>query len=51
MREKEVHILPREKEKKRKKSGCKVFDEFLRFLTWGSENEKVSYECREPTRF
>ena len=46
--EKEVHILPREK--KRKKSGCKVSDEFLRVLAWGSESEKVSYECREPTK-
>ena len=50
--EKEVHILPKKKEKKRKKkSGCKVFGEFPRVLTWGSRSEKVSYECCEPTKF
>ena len=48
--EKEIHILPREKEKKRKKSGCKIFGEFPRVLAWGSESEKVSYEYREPTK-
>ena len=48
--EKEVHILPREKKKKRKKSGCKVFGEFPRVLAWGSGSEKVSYECREPIK-
>ena len=50
MREKEVHILSREKKKKRKKNGCKVFDEFPRVLAWGSGSEKVSYEYREPTK-
>ena len=35
--------LPREKER--------VFSEFPRVLAWGSGSEKVSYECRELTKF
>ena len=50
MHEKEVHILLREKERKKKKSGCKVSGEFSRVLAWGLGSEKVSYECREPTK-
>ena len=42
---------PYPSKRKRKKSGCKVFDEFPRVLAWGSESEKVSYECREPIKF
>ena len=39
------------KRKKRKKIERRVFSVFPRVSSWGSGNEKVSYECREPTKF
>ena len=39
------------KRKKRKKIGRRVFSVFPRILAWGSGSEKVSYKCREPTKF
>ena len=31
--------------------GARFFSEFPRVSAWGSGSEKVSYECREPTKF
>ena len=39
------------KRKKRKKKGAQSFSEFPWVSAWGSKSEKVSYECREPTKF
>ena len=39
------------KRKKRKKKCAQGFSEFFRVSAWSSESEKVSYECREPTKF
>ena len=39
------------KRKKRKKIGRRIFSVFPRVSAWGSGSEKVSYECRKPTKF
>ena len=39
------------KRKKRKKKYAQGFSEFFRVSAWSSGSEKVSYECREPTKF
>ena len=39
------------KRKKRKKKCAQGFSEFFRVSVWSLKSEKVSYECREPTKF
>ena len=38
------------KRKKRKKKYAQGFSEFFRVSAWSSGSEKLSYECREPTK-
>ena len=39
-----------EKKKEKKEKWVQGSGEFPRVLAWGSGSEKVSYECREPTK-